>query len=67
MDVALARERALLELDRPNSDVTAIAHAQSSLMSDLPNHGANRLGIDLIMAGLISTRDDMRKHIEGYR
>lgn len=71
--VAWAKERALGELDRKRvSAAKAIASALASMTSDLnkhpdtQDHVGNEQGFRLILGGHLSTRDDMRKHIEGY-
>jgi hypothetical protein len=60
------KSRALAYL--PNDPQGAIA----SMLSDLgknpetANHGAIRLTMMLMLSGLLSTADDVRKHIEGF-
>lgn len=71
--VAWAKERALRELWQPGLSLgQAIASALAAMVSDLSkhpetaDHPGNYLGVCLIAAGLIHTRDEMQKHIEGY-
>ena len=71
--LAWCKQRALAELDAPGlSDSDAIAAAFSSMASDLNKHSGTRnhlgydLGLQLLLAGHLKTRAEMRRHIEGY-
>ena len=68
-----AKERALSELDAPGQSASeAIASSFASLVSDLNKHAetmdhpGNMLGMQLVIGGHITTREQMRRHIEGY-
>ena len=62
-----SKKRALEYVDRGD-----LANAYSSLTSDflkhpeLANHSAISLGIQLLIAGHLSTADKMREFIEGF-
>ncbi len=71
--VAWAKGRALEALDAPGiSRERAIAGALASMASDLAKHPETggriglMLGMQEIIIGSIATRDQMRRHIEGY-
>ena len=71
--VAWCKERALLELTAPDrTEADAVANAFASMVSDLrkhpdtEDHPANSLGMQLLIAGHLSTRDEMRRWVEGY-
>ncbi len=70
--IAWSKERALRELDAPGSAAQCVANAFASMVSDLNKHPetqdhlGNVLGMTLLVNGHLSTRDEMRKHIEGY-
>ena len=71
--VAWCKERALLELNAPErTEADAVANAFASMVSDLrkhpdtEDHSANSLGMQLLIAGHLNTRTEMRRWIEGY-
>lgn len=71
--VAWCKERALLELDAPDrTEADASVNAFASMVSDLSkhpdteDHPANSLGMQLLIAGHLSTRAEMRRWIKGY-
>ena len=71
--IVWAKERALHELDAPGqTDEQAMANGFASMVSDLNkhpetnDHPANSLGMQLMLAGRISTRAEMRQWIKDY-
>lgn len=65
--VAWCKQRALEYVDAGD-----LQNALASMGSDLnkhpetANHPGIKLGLMLMMTGNLSTRDEMRRHIEGY-
>ena len=71
--VAWAKERALRELDAlDQTDEQSLSNAFASMVSDLnkhpetTDHPANSLGMQLLLAGHLSSRAEMRQWIKDY-